>query len=62
MPWNWATFIKNHIGDIWACDFTVVYDRFFHSMYIFVVIELQKRRIIHMGVTDSPTDEWTAHR
>jgi hypothetical protein len=23
---NWAAFIKNHIGDIWACDFTVAYN------------------------------------
>jgi putative transposase len=23
---TWATFLKNQAGDIWACDFTVVYD------------------------------------
>jgi hypothetical protein len=26
---TWATFLKNHAGDIWACDFTVVYDLLF---------------------------------
>jgi len=56
---NWATFIKNHMGDIWECDFTVAYDWLFQPIYIFVIMELKKRRIIYMGVTDSPTDEWT---
>ncbi|MHC4620141.1 MAG: hypothetical protein ACYTEQ_20535 [Planctomycetota bacterium] len=23
---TWATFLKNHAADIWACDFTVVHD------------------------------------
>jgi transposase InsO family protein len=55
---NWATFIKNRASDIWACDFTVLYDWLFHPIYVFVIIELKKRRIIHIGVTDSPTDQW----
>jgi transposase InsO family protein len=59
---NWATFIKNHIGDIWACDFTVAYDWLFRPVYIFVIMELKKRRIIHVGVTDSPTDAWTTQQ
>jgi transposase InsO family protein len=59
---NWAAFIKNHMGDIWACDFTVAYDWLFRPVYIFVIMELKKRRIIHIGVTDSPTDEWTTQQ
>jgi putative transposase len=59
---NWATFIKNHAGNIWACDFTVAYDWLFRPVYIFVIMELKKRRIIHIGVTDSPTDEWTTQQ
>jgi putative transposase len=26
---TWATFLKNHAGDIWVCDFTVVFDLLF---------------------------------
>jgi putative transposase len=59
---NWATFIKNHMGDIWACDFTVTYDWLFRPIYIFVIMELKKRRIIHIAVTDSPTDEWATQQ
>jgi putative transposase len=59
---NWATFIQNHAGDIWACDFTTVYDWLFRPFYIFVIMELKRRRIIHAAATDSPTDEWTAQQ
>lgn len=56
---TWATFLKNHARDIWACDFTVAHDLFFRPIYIFVIIELQARQIIHTAVTRSPSDEWT---
>jgi putative transposase len=59
---TWATFLKNHAGDIWACDFTVVHDLLFRPRYIFVVIELQARRIVHTAVTRSPTDDRTAQQ
>jgi hypothetical protein len=51
--------LKNHTKEIWACDFTVVHDLFFCPIYIFVIIELQTRRIVHTAVTHSPSDEWT---
>ena len=59
---NWATFLKNQAGNTWACDFTVVNDWLFRQWYIFVVMELKTRRIIHTGVTKYPTDEWTAQQ
>jgi putative transposase len=59
---TWATFLKNHASGIWACDFTVVRDLLFRSLYIFVVMELQTRPIVHMAVTRSPNDDWTAQQ
>ena len=59
---TWATFLKNQTGDIWACDFTVVYDWLFRQWYIFVVMELKRRRIVHASVTQYPTDEWMAQQ
>ncbi len=59
---TWATFLKNHAGDIWACDFTVVFDLLFRPLYIFVIIELKTRRVVHTAVTTSPTDEWTSQQ
>jgi transposase InsO family protein len=59
---TWATFVKNHARDIWACDFTVAYDWLFRLWHIFVVMELKTRRIVHVAVNNSPTDEWNAQQ
>jgi len=54
---TWSTFLKNHFPDLWACDFTVVHDLLFRPIYIFVIMELCTRRIIHAAVTRNPTDQ-----
>jgi transposase InsO family protein len=59
---TWATFLKNHAFEIWACDFTVVHDLFFRPTYIFIIIELHTRRILHTAVTLVPTEAWTAQQ
>ena len=59
---TWATFLKSHIGDIWACDFTTVYDLLFRPLHIFVIMELHTRRIIHVAITRTPSDAWVAQQ
>jgi putative transposase len=59
---NWATFLHNHAKDIWACDFLQVTDLFFRSLFAFFIIDMHSRRVIHVGVTRSPTDAWTAQQ
>ena len=59
---TWATFLKNHARDIWACDFTVVHDLLFRPLYILIILELRTRRVVHTAVTTSPTDGWTAQQ
>ena len=59
---SWSTFLKHHAPDIWACDFTVVFDLLFGPLYIFIVMELGTRRLVHAAVTASPTDDWTAQQ
>jgi hypothetical protein len=59
---TWTTFLKNQTSDIWACDFTVVYDWLFRTWYIFIVLELKTRRIVHTGIIKYPTDEWMAQQ
>lgn len=57
-----ATFSKNQASGIRACNFTVVTDWLFRQWYVFVVMELKTRRIVHTGVTKYTTDEWTAQQ
>ena len=59
---RWATFLRNHAAQVWACDFLQVTDLFFRPLFAFFVIELQSRKVIHVGVTRSPTDAWTAQQ
>ena len=59
---NWATFLRNHAGEIWACDFTTVHTLFFRPIYILVFMELHTRKIVYTTVTTSPTDDWTAQQ
>ena len=57
---NWATFLHNHAEQIWACDFLPVTDLLFRSLFAFFIIELHSRKVIHVGVTRSPSDVWVA--
>jgi putative transposase len=59
---KWATFLRNHAAQIWACDFLQVTDLFFRPLFAFFVIKLKSRKVIHVGVTRSPTDLWVAQQ
>jgi putative transposase len=67
---NWSTFLRNHpsttpghrANQIWACDFLQTYDVFFRTVFVFVIIELGSRRVVHFGVTRHPTHQWTAQQ
>lgn len=59
---KWATFLHNHAGEIWACDFLQVPDLFFRPLFAFFLVELKSRKVIHVGVTHAPTDAWTAQQ
>lgn len=56
---RWLTFIHNHAQVIAACDFFVVVTATFRTLYVFVIMELGTRRILHYNVTAQPTAEWT---
>ena len=59
---TWATFLANHAHEIWACDFLQTYDLWFRSMFVFFIIELSSRRVVHFAVTRSPSDAWVAQQ
>jgi len=59
---RWRTFIHNHASEIWACDILQTYDLFFRAIFVFVIIELKNRSVVHFGVTRHPTDKWLAQQ
>jgi transposase InsO family protein len=59
---TWSTLLRNHASEIWACDFLQTYDALFRSIFVFVIIELGSRRVVHVNVTRQPTDAWVAQQ
>ena len=58
----WSTFVRNHARAVLACDFFVVDHRDVPRFYVFVVLEVGTRRILHWNVTDHPTADWTVQQ
>jgi len=56
---HWRTFVKNHAQGIVACDFLVAVTARFRVLYVFVMMEIGSRRVLHCNVTAHPTAEWT---
>lgn len=55
----WLTFVHNHAKSIVACDFFVVVTASFRTLYVFVILKLGTRPILHHDVTVHPMAEWT---
>jgi putative transposase len=59
---RWMTFVRNQSRAIVACDFVVAVTLRFRLLYIFVVMEVGSRRILHVNVTSHPTASWTVQQ
>jgi putative transposase len=59
---SWSAFVRNHAGEIWACDFLQLSDLCFRPLYAFFLVELASRRVVHIGATRQPTDAWAAQQ
>lgn len=59
---TWCAFLKNHMKELVSVDFLVVPTVRFKILYVFLILSLDRRRIIHFNVTAHPTAEWTAQQ
>jgi putative transposase len=59
---RWRTFIRNHMHESLAIDFAVVPTITFEIIYLFFVLSVDRRRILHFNVTMHPTASWTAQQ
>jgi putative transposase len=56
---TWSTFLHNHAGTVLACDFFLVVTATFRRLYVFVVLDITTRQVLHWNLTEHPTAEWT---
>lgn len=57
---GWCTFLRNHT--VWACDYLQVYDVWFRPIFAFFIVDVNAKRVVHVGVTRAPTQTWTAQQ
>jgi putative transposase len=66
-PWRppsqtWKTFMRNHVAGTIAIDFLTVPTVTFGILYIFIVLSLERRRLLHCNVTAHPYAAWAAQQ
>lgn len=59
---TWTIFAHNHASALWACDFVQTHDFWFRDIFVFVIIELSSRRVVHVGVTYHPGQAWVTQQ
>ncbi|MGO8998840.1 MAG: helix-turn-helix domain-containing protein, partial [Polyangiaceae bacterium] len=59
---TWKTFLRNHLAGTIALDFLTVPSVTFGVLYVFVVLSLERRRVLHINVTNHPHAGWTAQQ
>jgi transposase InsO family protein len=56
---TWRTFLTNHLAQTASIDFFAVPTATFLVLFVLVVQSHERRRVVHFGVTQHPTQEWT---
>ena len=52
---TWHTFLDNHLQTLVSVDFFVVPTVLFKVLFVFVVLAHERRHVLHINVTDTPT-------
>ncbi len=55
---TWLPFLRNHLDVSWAIDFFTVTTINFATVYVFLVFEHGRRRVVHLATTRNTTMEW----
>jgi hypothetical protein len=59
---TWTTFVRNHLAGTLAIDFFTVPTVTFDIPYVFVILSLERRLIVHVNVTAHPYAQWAAQQ
>ena len=59
---GWRTFLRNHAPDIAAMDLFIAPTIGFDLLYVLVIVQLERRKLVWINVTPHPTAEWIARQ
>jgi putative transposase len=59
---TWKAFLSNHVKDLVACDFFTVPTVQCRVLFVFILLAHERRRIVHVNITEHPTAQWTAQQ
>ncbi len=59
---TWKTFLHNHVGQIVSIDFFTVPTITMRVLFVLIVLEHDRRKVLHFNVTEHPTGAWTAQQ
>jgi len=59
---TWRTVLTNHLQQIAAADFFVVPTAAGRLLFVLVIVAHERRRVVHVAVTEHPTAAWTAQQ
>jgi putative transposase len=59
---TWRTFLTNHVEQTVSIDFFTVPTATFRVLFVFIVLSHARRRVVHFGVTEHPSQEWTTQQ
>jgi len=50
------------VKDLVSCDFFTVPTATFKVLFVFIILAHDRRRIVHVNITEHPTAQWTAQQ
>ena len=59
---TWRTFLSNHVATLVSMDFFTVPTLTGRMLFVLVLLAHQRRRILHINITEHPTAAWTAQQ
>src|SRR5947209_19811535 len=59
---TWRTFLHNHFGHMVSTDFFTVPTITMKVLFVFIVLEHDRRKVLHFNVTEHPTAPWIAQQ
>jgi transposase InsO family protein len=59
---SWRAFLDNHLKSLVSIDFFTVPTVRFRILFVFLVLSLDRRRIVHFNVNEHPSAEWAGRQ